>query len=311
MRLTIVGAADRGEWDRPVEEFIGWLQLERGLSSNTVEAYASDLRQAIDFFASAGGPSGWDKVGTAELSGLIAQWTAEGIENTSLARKLAALRTFARYLVRENYRPDLMTELVDGPKVRRQSPHSLSLHDVERMIDIPRLSDPRGVRDRAILETLYSSGLRVSELCGLLLQNVNLEEGFVRTFGKGNKERIVPLGQRATKACADYLAVGRPHLVKSRTGSEFFLSQQGKPISRKTVWLLVSRLGKQASVSRPVKPHMLRHSFATHLLEGGADLRVIQELLGHADIATTQIYTTVERGHLLDEHARFHPRNGP
>ena len=154
----------------------------------------------------------------------------------------------------------------------------------------------------------YSSGLRVSELCGSSLNAVNLEEGFVRIFGKGSKERIVPLGAAAVKALRDYLSAGRPALVKAKTGSELFLSNRGRAISRKTVWVLLRDYAARAGIEKPVKPHLLRHSFATHLLNGGADLRAIQEMLGHADISTTQIYTAVERERLLDEHAAHHPR---
>jgi integrase/recombinase XerD len=178
-----------------------------------------------------------------------------------------------------------------------------------RLLAAPAGGDAYAVRDRAMLELFYSSGLRISELCALTLQQVDLENGFVRVFGKGSKERVVPLGGKARDAVQAYLVSARPTLVKPRTGSELFISERGKAISRKTLWVIVKNSAKRAGLEKPVKPHLLRHSFATHLLGGGADLRAIQEMLGHASIGTTQIYTAVESSRLLDQHAKFHPRN--
>src|SRR5690606_4296801 len=200
------------------------------------------------------------------------------------------------------------TELVDGPKLKRKLPVSLTVNDIEAMLDIPDLSTPQGVRDRAMLELFYSSGLRVSELCELLLTDVNLEDEFLRvTDGKGGKQRIVPFGLVARKAIEDYLHVGRPHLVKPKTGSALFISNRGTHISRKTVWVIVRECARKAGLKQTVTTHLLRHSFATHLLANGADLRVIQEMLGHSDISTTQIYTAVARSRMLEEYAKFHP----
>jgi integrase/recombinase XerD len=180
---------------------------------------------------------------------------------------------------------------------------------MDKLLVAPSGGDAYSVRDRAMLELFYSSGLRISELCGLTLQQVDLENGFVRVFGKGSKERVVPLGVQARDAVQVYLTSGRPKLVKPRTGSELFLSERGQAISRKTLWVIVKKNAKRAGIEKPVKPHLLRHSFATHLLGGGADLRAIQEMLGHASIGTTQIYTAVESSRLLDQHAKHHPRN--
>jgi integrase/recombinase XerD len=178
-----------------------------------------------------------------------------------------------------------------------------------RLLAAPVGRDAYALRDRAMLELFYSSGLRISELCGLTLQQVDLEHGFVRVLGKGAKERVVPLGGQARDAVVIYLASGRPRLLKPRTGSELFISERGRAISRKTLWHIVKKHARRAGLARSVKPHLLRHSFATHLLGGGADLRAIQEMLGHASIGTTQIYTAVENSRLLDQHARHHPRN--
>tara|TARA_R100000027_G_scaffold67429_1_gene66078 strand:+ start:3496 stop:4422 length:927 start_codon:yes stop_codon:yes gene_type:complete len=294
-------------WKEDVDEFLAWVQLERGLSLHTVESYENDLVQ-FGRFLEESSVSHWDEVDEAATGKFLQKLTEENFETTTLARKLSALRGFSRFRERERGARSL-TEIVRGPRAGRKVPTSLTIEETLRLLEAPSTATPHGLRDRAILELLYGSGLRVSELTGLLLQSVDLDNRFVRVFGKGSKERMVPVGGGALKAFRDYLNAGRPSLVKPKTGSEVFLSQRGSPISRKTVWHLVKSHGERAGITKPVKPHLLRHSFATHLLEGGADLRTIQEMLGHADIATTQIYTRVEGERLLDEHSRFHPRN--
>jgi integrase/recombinase XerD len=214
-----------------------------------------------------------------------------------------------RHLKKEGIRKDDPTELLSGPKLRRKLPQTLSAKDMEKLLSAPMGGDAYALRDRAMLELFYSSGLRISELSGLTLQQVDLEHGFVRVFGKGSKERVVPLGGKAGEAVAVYLSSGRGRLVKARTGSELFISERGKAISRKTVWVIVKKYAQAAGLGKTVKPHLLRHSFATHLLGGGADLRAIQEMLGHASIGTTQIYTAVENSRLIDQHTKHHPRN--
>jgi integrase/recombinase XerD len=291
----------------PVESFLAWLELERGLSANTLQAYACDIVQCAKFMQHHGAAD-WHGVDSA----LVSKWTADlsmkDYARTSQARKLSAVRMLARHLVRENFRKDDFTELASSPKQSRKLPDVLSPQEVTRLLEAPSTATPYGLRDRAILELFYSSGLRVSELCGLLLQSVDLDEGYVRVFGKGSKERIAPIGSAAVKAVRDYLSGGRAKFVKARTGSELFLSQQGRAISRKMVWVIIKDCARKAGIKKTIKPHLLRHSFATHLLEGGADLRAIQEMLGHADISTTQIYTAVQSSRLADEHALYHPR---
>jgi integrase/recombinase XerD len=179
---------------------------------------------------------------------------------------------------------------------------------MQKLLAAPTSGTPQGLRDRAILELFYSSGLRVSELAGLAMQQIDLQQGFVRVFGKGSKERVVPVGTRAAEAVTTYMMAGRPGLVRAKTGSAVFLSERGQAISRKTIWALIKGYAQKAGLPKTVKPHLLRHSFATHLLAGGADLRAIQEMLGHADIGTTQIYTSVETSRLTDQHSRYHPR---
>ncbi|TVP77451.1 MAG: site-specific tyrosine recombinase XerD [Puniceicoccaceae bacterium] len=294
-------------FSEPLESFLAWLELERGLSKHTLAAYARDLAQCVEFLAAAG-ISDWPAVQPADLSAWISSLSRANLARSSQARKLSALRMFARHLVRENVRPDDMTELLDAPKLSRQLPEVLTREEVLRLLDAPSPNTHFGLRDRAILELFYSSGLRVSELCGILLQSIHLDEGYVRVSGKGSKERIAPIGQAAIQAVRDYIAGGRPQFVKAKTGSELFLSQQGRAISRKMVWVMIKEQAQRAGITKPIKPHLLRHSFATHLLEGGADLRAIQEMLGHADISTTQIYTSVQSARLADEHALYHPR---
>lgn len=290
-----------------VEDFLEFVKLERGLAANTDNAYENDLRQFMAFLVEEGIDDWCDVDGQ-----LVAHWLMEmtdgGYAEKSLARKLSAVRMLARYLVKEGILKSDFSELVAGPKLKRKLPEVLEIDEMMRLLEAPGESTPQGLRDRAMLELMYSSGLRVSELCGLLLQNVDLDNGFVRTFGKGAKERIVPLGQAASEAVGRYLESGRPHQVKSRTGSELFLSNRGTAISRKTFWVQLKKYAQFANITRPVKPHTIRHSFATHLLQGGADLRAIQEMLGHADIATTQIYADVSNRTLEEEHAHFHPR---
>lgn len=296
-------------WLEPVGDFAASLSLERGRSAKTVEAYEGDLRQAAAFFA-ASGRSGWRQIKSADATAWARELSDRQMAASSTSRKLSALRMFARYLVHNGDRPDDFTELLEGPKLRRKLPETLTNEEVERILSAPTGGDAFGLRDRAILELFYSSGLRVSELCGLLLQQVDLEQGFVRVFGKGSKERVVPVGGAATRALVAYLEAGRPHFVKPRkTGSQLFLSNRGTAISRKMVWVLVKDYTRRAGITKPVKPHLLRHSFATHLLGGGADLRAIQEMLGHANIGTTQIYTAVEQKRLVEHHRKFHPRN--
>lgn len=290
-----------------LDSFLAFLDLERGLSRNTLAAYQTDLLQFTEGLF-LGGITNWNGVVGGNVSDWLYRLSEGGAAVSSLARKLSAVRMLARYLVKEGVFQKDFTELVEGPKVVRKLPATLSVADMKKLLAAPTSGNAQGLRDRAILELFYSSGLRVSELAGLNLQQIDLQQGFVRVFGKGSKERVVPVGSQAAETVATYLAAGRPGLVKPRTGSAVFLSERGKAISRKTVWALIKGYARKAGLPQSVKPHLLRHSFATHLLSGGADLRAIQEMLGHADIGTTQIYTAVETTRLTEQHSRFHPR---
>ncbi len=291
-----------------IDRYLGYVELEKGLSRNTAGSYESDLRQAAHVLKRKGAAD-WTKVTAKHLTAWLHWLSDEKFSASSQARKLSAVRMLCQHLKKEGVRNDDPTALLAGPKVRRKLPETLSTGDMDKLLSMPMSGDAYAIRDRAMLELFYSSGLRISELSGLSLQQVDLENGFVRVFGKGSKERVVPLGGRARDAVLAYLGSARSRLLKPRTGSELFISERGKAISRKTVWVIVKKYAQLAGLGKKVKPHLLRHSFATHLLGGGADLRAIQEMLGHASIGTTQIYTAVENFRLLDQHAKHHPRN--
>lgn len=299
-------ATDAFAGDR--EAFLAFIELERGLSKHTVAAYGRDLSQAAAYLARKGAKD-WRTVTPAQAQEWARELGRRRFAPASAARKLTALRMMARFVARERLRSDDFSELIAGPKLARKLPATLSVADLEKFLSAPTGGRPADLRDRAILELFYASGLRVSEMTGLLIQQVDLEAGFVRVFGKGSKERVVPFGGRAGAAIKVYLAAGRPAMVKPKTGSQLFLNPRGQALSRVAMWMLVKKYAQRAGLPKTVKPHLLRHSFATHLLGGGADLRSIQEMLGHASISTTQIYTAVEPGRLVAHHGKFHPRN--
>ncbi len=295
--------------EEQIQNFSNFISLERGLSAHTEDGYQSDLLQCAAFLTKCGRVD-WRAVVGDDLSSWLQSLDGEEYTVSSLARKLSALRMFARHLVRESVREDDVTQLLTGPRLVRRIPGTLNSEEIERLLAAPTGGDAHAIRDRAMLELFYSSGLRVTELSGLTLQQVDMENAFLRVFGKGSKERLVPIGSRAIEALRVYLDAARSHFVKpKKTGSQLFLSARGTAISRKMLWVLVKKYAKTAGITKPVKPHLLRHSFATHLLSGGADLRAIQEMLGHANLSTTQIYTAVEEKRLVDQHAKFHPRN--
>ena len=291
-----------------IDAFLAYLDLERGLSLHTRSNYQSDLDQAATFL-SRRVAAGWKQVTATDAAAWVHALSTAKYTVASVARKLSALRMFARFLVREKIRDDDITALLSAPKPERRMPGTLSESEIGRLLAAAGGGEPRDLRDRALLELFYSSGLRVSELAALTLQQLDLTHGFIRVFGKGAKERIVPVGGKACDALATYLTSGRPHLVRSHTGSQFFLNHRGRGLTRVALWMIVKSYAKRAGITRNVKPHALRHSFATHLLTGGADLRAIQEMLGHSSISTTQIYTAVEPQRLVAHHAKFHPRN--
>lgn len=292
-----------------IEGYLYAIELEKGHSLATVTSYEIDLIQFADWLA-AQGITQWPAVREDHL----AQWMQvlsrdEDLAPASIARKVTAVRMLSRHLVKERLRPDDFAELLTGPRLIQHIPETLSPEEVDRLLEAPSRESAQGLRDRAWLELFYSSGLRVSELCHLQLLDVNLEDRFVRVIaGKRRKDRLVPIGRQAAEALKRYLHLARPSFVKAKTDSALFLSGRGTGLSRKTIWHLIKLYAEQAGIEKSVKPHLLRHSFATHLLSNGADLRAIQEMLGHADITTTEIYTKVEPEHLLQVHRQAHPR---
>ena len=283
-----------------------FLATERGLS----EAYQLSVRQTLDALAGwvAKRKSSLEELGTDELSLFLRERKSEGLSASSLRISMVHLKVFFRWLAGKNRLPMDPAEPLLSPRPDKGLPETMNRETVERLLEGIDRSQPLGRRDRAMLEVFYASGLRLSELCGLRLERYDPDDGFLRVTGKGNKTRIVPVGGRAREAVEDYLKNERANLVTKRTGSEIFLSVRGGKLSPDRVRQIVKERAAQAGIESNVYPHLLRHSFATHLLEGGADLRVIQELLGHADISTTQIYTHVDGARLKSVHKRFHPR---
>jgi integrase/recombinase XerD len=296
-----------------LERFLDYLAVERGLARNTLEAYRRDLRRYVRYLA-AHGIEDPTRVGEDDIAGFVGHLSGaeyapgKRYRASSVARALAAVRTFHRFLLREGETEADPAEGVARPKVPRNLPKPLSVDEVASLLSAPGRESPVELRDTAILETLYGAGLRISELVSLDVDDADLEEGSVRVFGKGSKERIVPLGRYAVRALEAYLTRARPALGASQSRGALFLNQRGGRLTRQGCTNILKQTAARAGITKRVTPHMLRHSFATHLLEGGADLRAIQELLGHASISTTQIYTRVESARLKSAYARSHPR---
>ena len=290
-----------------LDEFINYLTVERGLSPNTTAGYRSDLEKFIGFLAGRG-KGGFQEVRRDEVIDFLMAEKERGLTPRSLARALVSIRMLFRFLSLEGYVRRDVTEVVESPRLWKMLPEVLSVAEVESVLRQPDTSTVLGRRDRAVLELLYASGLRASELTRLEVDDVNLQSGFVRARGKGGRERIVPLGRSAARALSDYLERSRPRLLKGRRAAALFLSRRGGPFTRQWLWRLIGKYLREAGIATKAGPHILRHSFATHLLGGGADLRVVQELLGHSQISTTQVYTHVDRERLKEVHRRFHPR---
>jgi integrase/recombinase XerD len=302
----------RLEPDRdPVGPFLHYLMAECGVSPHTLAAYRGDLMHFLRWRkANAPGPIG--SLNVTALSGYVDELGRLGLAPSSIARHLASLSTFFRFLVFEGKISDNLARLLVAPALWDRVPTVLSPAAVDRLLATPDASTRMGRRDRAALETLYATGCRASEVVGLRPADLDLDQGLARCIGKGNKERWVPLGSRAVAALSRYLTADRPHLVAKHPDTMTVLvARSGRPLSRIGLWRIVKEHSKRAGLRANVSPHTLRHSFATHLLAGGADLRAVQEMLGHASIATTQVYTRVELSRLQEVHARFHPRSAP
>jgi len=293
--------------DEAVQAFLDHLSIERGLSANTIVAYGRDLSQFVEYAGKAGASS-LDDLTETILIGFMESLRRAGMSPGSISRKLSAIKTFSKYSYREGAVKKDFTANTVGMRAGKKLPSVLSIEEVSNLLNQPNGEEPGDIRDKAMLETLYATGLRVSELINLRLIDLNMDVGFVRCFGKGSKERIVPIGQVAIAWVNRYLAESRPAFVRSGSSEYLFLSSRGRKMSRVGFWKIVKKYAAKAGILKNITPHTLRHSFATHLLQGGADLRSIQEMLGHADIATTQVYTHVTRDKLKEVYRESHPR---
>lgn len=293
-----------------IEKFISYLAVERGLAKNTLTSYKGDLARYVGFLRASGvsGPVDNNIYGASrdEILAYLLDLKARGLAPTTIARALVAIKVFCRFLESEGYISSDPTINLESPKIWSKLPEVLTVSEVEELLEQPDISQSLGLRDRAALELLYATGVRVSELIGLRVSDVNLDIGYLRCFGKGGRERIVPLGSQACEIIRQYLVSARGSLVKDASQEWLFVNRFGRQLSRQGFWKIIKRYG--SGMAKRITPHTLRHSFATHLLEGGADLRSVQEMLGHSDISTTQVYTHIDRTRLKEIHRRYHPR---
>jgi integrase/recombinase XerD len=305
--MTAPAVRDQIDRDFWLEGFRDFLSLEAGHSPNTVEAYLRDLRRMGEF-ATSRGVRDPGRVGRPLLRDFVYLLKDLGLSPATIRREVSAIRTYYGFLVGEGRIAEDPSDRLETPRRGRSLPDTLSVREVEALLAAPGIDEPLGWRDRALLELGYGAGLRVSELCGLGLTDLLLSEGLVRVFGKGGKQRLVPIGRNTIGAVSVYLHSLRPTLDHGKTAGRVLLNARGEPLTRVGAWGIVKRATERANVRKRVTPHTLRHSFATHLLEGGADLRAVQEMLGHADLSTTQIYTHVDREYLRSVHKQYHPR---
>jgi integrase/recombinase XerD len=287
-----------------ITEFLNFCRIEKGLSHNSLQAYSTDLSKFLEF---SGSSPEWHDV--ERLRSYLDHLYSRGLSNRSVARHLTTLRNFFGFLLREGAISSDPTEHLGTPKQWQNIPKFLNLKDIERLLGAIDTSRPTGLRDRAMLELLFATGLRVSELCKVGLGDLDTQLGVLRTVGKGNKHRLVPVGKSALQAIAEYQQTARPALLKGRASRYLFITARGGCLTRQAFWKLLAAHGKKAGIFHGLSPHVMRHSFATHLLEGGADLRSVQVMLGHSDISTTQIYTHVLRSRLRETVQKHHPRS--
>ena len=291
-----------------IEDFLNYLSVERGLAQNTLWAYRRDLK-GYSFFLDKNGIKSASTVKRDNVTGFMQQLKQQGLTTSSICRKLAAIKMFHRYLLRERFTQEDPTALIETPKLWKKVPTVLNAQEIEAMINATKGRSWQAVRDNAILELFYASGMRVSELANLKLESINLDLGYVRCYGKGRKERIVPIGKMACQSVRKYCETARKRKILDNQNLILFISRLGKKMSRQSLWKVIKHYARKANIKKEIKPHTIRHTFATHLLEHGADLRSVQEMLGHADISTTQIYTHVDKARLKAIHKQFHPRS--
>ncbi|MCM3760341.1 site-specific tyrosine recombinase XerD [Alkalihalobacillus oceani] len=294
--------------EQEIAEFLHYIRVERGLAPNTIQSYQRDLKQYHLYVNQVEQVEALALIERQHVLQFLYYLKDQGKAETTVARMMAAVRAFHQFALRERLAERDPSVHVELPKASKRLPKVLSLAEVEALLEAPHGADAFSIRNRALLEALYATGMRVTELLSLTLSDTHLTMGFVRCIGKGNKERIIPLGRKATAAIEHYVKASRPILMKKQRHEVLFVNHHGKPLSRQGFWKVLKQLAAQARIEKELTPHTLRHSFATHLLENGADLRAVQEMLGHADISTTQIYTHVTKVRMRDVYAQYHPR---
>ncbi|MBC8473203.1 MAG: site-specific tyrosine recombinase XerD [Candidatus Omnitrophica bacterium] len=290
-----------------IEEFLGYLSVERGLSNNTLSSYKRDLSNFFGYLKKRRIVS-IDKVTRQMITSFMLSEKDRGLSANSISREVACLKSFFKFLVRENKIKDNITSVIESPKLWKKLPSALDLSEVEKLLKAPNIREPMGVRDKAMLELMYATGMRVSELINLKMDDLNMGVGFIKCLGKGQKERVVPFGSKAREWLVRYLDKARTSFLKKKVSNFLFLTRLSRPMSRQMFWKIIKKYAVEARIKKDIMPHTLRHSFATHILERGADLRVVQEMLGHSDISTTQIYTHINKERLKSIHHKFHPR---
>lgn len=293
--------------DELIDGFLSYLSVERGMSNNTIISYKRDLAKFNAFLKNKKTSSIQD-VSRQHITSFMMEEREKGLSPNSVSRELACYKSFFKFLLRENIIKEDVAIVIESPKLWKRLPDTLSLEEVERILNAPNLKNIIGIRDKACLELMYATGTRVSELVNLKMDDLNMGVGFLKCFGKGSKERVVPFGKKAKESIQRYLEKARQAFLKKKISNYLFLTRLGRPMSRQTFWKIIKYYTKEAGIKKDITPHTLRHSFATHILERGADLRVVQELLGHSDISTTQIYTHVNKDRLKAIHQKFHPR---
>lgn len=293
--------------DKLIERFIHYLAVERGLAHNTLESYQRDLVQYVGFLEK-NEIHDLNQTRRANLIAYLADMQRKGRATSTISRNLASMRAFYGFLLRDGMIDQDPTTNLESPKIEKRLPKVLSVQEVEALLEGPDYGTVAGIRDKAMLELLYATGIRVSELVSLNCSDVNLNMGFLKCYGKGSKERIIPLGSVALKSVSDYVMRSRNKLLRDQSEESLFLNHHGQRLSRQGFWKIIKKYATSAAIDKEITPHTLRHSFATHLLENGADLRAVQEMLGHADISTTQIYTHLTKSRLKEVYAKAHPR---
>jgi integrase/recombinase XerD len=288
-------------------EFLNYLSVERGLSKNTISSYGSDLSSFLEHLEGKG-IAKIEEIKRDDITKYMLYLKDKGLSGNSVSRALVAIKMFYKFLAQERFIKDDVAGILESPKLIRPLPNVLNTQEVTKLLQAPDVRNWMGIRDKAALELMYATGMRVSEMVELGTGTLNLDVGFIKCKGKGDKERMVPIGSEARRAIARYLEKTRPSLLKDKADGHLFLTRLGKKVSRQSFWKMLKKYAKLAKIHKEITPHTLRHSFATHLLEHGADLRVVQEMLGHSDIATTQIYTHIDKGRLKSIHKQFHPR---